>query len=32
MENVSRAVQSKGLKVKEVLEDGEVFTIKVEKE
>ncbi|MDY0131870.1 MAG: sulfurtransferase TusA family protein [Desulforegulaceae bacterium] len=32
MENVSRALQSKGLKIKEVLEDSEVFTIKVEKE
>lgn len=32
MENVSRAIQSKGLKIKEVLEDSEVFTIKVEKE
>ncbi|MDY0362696.1 MAG: sulfurtransferase TusA family protein [Desulforegulaceae bacterium] len=32
MENVSRALQSKGLKVKEVLEDGELFTIKASKE
>jgi len=32
MENVSRALESKGLKVKEVLEDGELFTIKASKE
>jgi TusA-related sulfurtransferase len=32
MENVSRALQSKGLKVKEVFEDGELFTIKASKE
>jgi TusA-related sulfurtransferase len=32
MENVSRALESKGLKVKEVLEDGQLFTIKASKE